>query len=223
LHFATLIFISPEPTNTTNQNMPCGICKQTGHNARTCQSELALPDLFDVETVDRFNLDTENVFLEEMWRDAEEPFEYPEPETEKKECMVCYEEVLNESVTIKCGHTYCVTCFVKHMRTQGTCAYCREEVCEPPTKKSLAPDSRASIIDQWLDNSRDLNDLIRGEFVRQMRENMANNRNIIRTDTVDRVENWCVEAAMNTNMTFSLWMAGVRASEYTSYWYESDA
>jgi hypothetical protein len=172
--------------------------------------------LFDLDTVDRFNLDTETVFLEELWRYAEEPVEYPESEIEKKECMVCYEEVLDESVTIKCGHTYCVTCFVKHMRTQGTCAYCRTEVCEPPAKKSLGPDSRASVIDQWLENSRDLNDLIRGD-------NLANNQNLIRTETVNMVENLCVEAARNTNMTFGLWMAGIRASEYTSYWYESEA
>lgn len=203
--------------------MPCGICRQMGHNVRTCQSELALPDLFDPETVGRFNLENDAVLLEELWRDAEEPVEYPEPDTEKKECIVCYEEVLDESVTIKCGHTYCVTCFVKHMRTQGTCAYCRAEVCEPPAKKSLGPDGRASVIDQWLDNSDDLNDLIRGEFVRQMRDNLANNNNLIRTETVNMVENLCVEAARNTNMSFGLWMAGVRASEYTSYWYESDA
>ena len=199
--------------------MPCGICKQTGHNARTCKSELALPDLFDEVTMNRFGL----AELDMSFDNANFPFEYKELENNKKEeCMVCYEEVSGEKVTIKCGHTYCVECFVKHMRTQGTCAYCRTEVCKPPTKVSLAPDMRASIMDQWLENSQDLSTLIRGDFIRQMRENLDTNVRLIRTETVEMVENLCIGAASNTNLTFGLWMAGVRASEYTSYWYESD-
>ena len=199
--------------------MPCGICKQTGHNARTCRSELALPDLFDEQTVDRFGLpDWDVSFNEDL------PFDNKELEdkNKKEECMVCYEEVSDEKVTIKCGHTYCVECFVKHMRTQGTCAYCRTEVCTPPAKVSLAPDMRASIMDQWLENSHDLSTMIREEFIRQMRDNLARDVRLIRTETVEMVENLCIGAASNTNLTFGLWMAGVRASEYTSYWYESD-
>ena len=197
--------------------MPCGICKQTGHNARTCRSELALPDLFDELTVARFELpDWDVSFNEDL------PFYKSELEDKKEECMVCYEEVSDEKVTIKCGHTYCVECFVKHMRTQGTCAYCRTEVCKPPAKLSLAPDMRASIMDQWLENSHDLSTMIREEFIRQMRDNLARDVRLIRTETVEMVENLCIGAASNTNLTFGLWMAGVRASEYTSYWYESD-
>ena len=197
--------------------MPCGICKQTGHNVRTCRSELALPDLFDELTVARFELpDWDVSFNEDL------PFYKSELEDKKEECMVCYEEVSDEKVTIKCGHTYCVECFVKHMRTQGTCAYCRTEVCKPPAKLSLAPDMRASIMDQWLENSRDLSTMIREEFIRQMRDNLARDVRLIRTETVEMVENLCIGAASNTNLTFGLWMAGVRASEYTSYWYERD-
>lgn len=197
--------------------MPCGICKQTGHNVRTCRSELALPDLFDELTVARFELpDWDVSFNEDL------PFYKSELEDKKDECMVCYEEVSDEKVTIKCGHTYCVECFVKHMRTQGTCAYCRTEVCNPPAKVSLAPDMRASIMDQWLENSHDLSTMIREEFIRQMRDNLARDVRLIRTETVEMVENLCIGAASSTNLTFGLWMAGVRASEYTSYWYESD-
>ena len=199
--------------------MPCGVCKQTGHNARTCKSELALPDLFDQFTLDRFELPEWDVsFNEDL------PFEKEELEdkNKKEECMVCYEEVSDGKVTIKCGHTYCVECFVKHMRTQGTCAYCRKEVCKLPEKASLAPDTRASIMDQWLENSGDLSDMIRGEFIRQMRENLERDVRLIRTETVEIIENLCMGAADNTNLTFGLWMAGVRASEYTSYWYERD-
>ena len=64
--------------------------------------------------------------------------------------------------------------------------------------------------------------MIRGEFIRQMRENLERDVRLIRTETVEIIENLCMGAADNTNLTFGLWMAGVRASEYTSYWYERD-
>ena len=208
---------------TTNKpiNMPCGICKQAGHNSRTCKSELAMPDLFDKLTVDRFELPVD---WDVSFNNANFPFEKEEldDKNENEECMVCYEKVSTEKVTIKCGHTYCVECFVKHMRTQGTCAYCRADVCKPPVKASLAPDMRASIMDQWLENSQDLSAMIREEFIRQMRDNLARDVRLIRTETAEMIENLCIGAASNTNLTFGLWMAGVRASEYTSYWYESD-
>lgn len=77
-------------------------------------------------------------------------------------------------------------------------------------------------MDQWLENSQDLSAMIREEFIRQMRDSLARDVRLIRTETAEMIENLCIGAASNTNLTFGLWMAGVRASEYTSYWYESD-
>lgn len=89
-----------------------------------------MPDLFDKLTVDRFELPVD---WDVSFNNANFPFEKEEldDKNENEECMVCYEKVSDEKVTIKCGHTYCVECFVKHMRTQGTCAYCRTDVCKP--------------------------------------------------------------------------------------------
>jgi hypothetical protein len=50
--------------------------------------------------------------------------------TTTNECMICYEELVlkNGSINIKCGHPYCVPCFVKHMRMDNKCAMCRVEI-----------------------------------------------------------------------------------------------
>ena len=200
--------------NKTN-NMTCGICRQTGHNSRTCQSELAQPDLFDAETIARFRLPEGDDAI--TWNELDIEQTQPQPQ----ECIVCCDEIGDEMVKIKCGHTYCVSCFVKDMRQRGTCAMCRAEICEAPPKKTLSRSTRADIIDQWLDNSQQIADTIRAEFIEQMRTSIDRQR-IIRTNRVNELEQVLIQAAMGTNLTVGLWNAGVIASEYTSYWYEAD-
>ena len=195
--------------------MPCGICRQTGHNSRTCQSELALPDLFDAETTARFHLPEGDDAI--IWTELFIEQAQPTPQ----ECIVCCDEIGDEIVKIKCGHTYCVSCFVKDMRQRGTCAMCRTEICEAPPKKTLDRDTRANIIDQWLDNSRQIADTIRAEFIEQMRGSIDRQR-IIRSDHLNELERLFIGAAIRTDLTMSLWNAGIVAREYTSYWYESD-
>jgi hypothetical protein len=192
--------------------MPCGICKQKGHNSRTCKSELALPDLFDDETIQRFRLPEgdDAIIWDEVFVEQSAP-----------ECIICCDEIGDEIVKIKCGHTYCVSCFVKDMRQRGTCAMCRTDICEAPAKKSLDRNTRSDIIDQWLDNSQQIADTIRAEFIEQMRASIDRQR-IIRTDRINDLERLFIGAAVGTNLTMSLWHAGIVASEYTSYWYESD-
>ena len=107
------------------------------------------------------------------------------------------------------------------MRQRGTCAMCRAEICEAPPKKTLSRSTRADIIDQWLDNSQQIADTIRAEFIEQMRTSIDRQR-IIRTNRVNELEQVLIQAAMGTNLTVGLWNAGVIASEYTSYWYEAD-
>jgi hypothetical protein len=97
---------------------------------------------------------------------------------------------------------------------------CRAEICEAPPKKTLDRNTRADIIDQWLDNSRQISDTIRAEFIEQMRASIDRQR-IIRTEHVNDLERVFINAAIGTNLTMSLWSAGIVASEYTSYWYET--
>jgi hypothetical protein len=86
--------------------MPCKICRQSGHNSKTC-------------IVREINEDTERVVYDSVI---------------KKECIICYEDVGGENgeVTTRCGHKYCTTCFITHMRQKNKCAYCRMEICETP-------------------------------------------------------------------------------------------
>ena len=195
--------------------MPCGICRQTGHNSRTCKSELAQPDLFDADTIARFRLPEgdDAIIWDELYEEQSQP--------KSQECIVCCDEIQNEMVKIKCGHTYCVTCFVKDMRQRGTCAMCRTEICEAPPKKSMDRNTRADIIDQWLDNSQQIADTIRAEFIEQMRASLDRQR-IIRSERVTEMERMFIHAAIGTNLTVSLWNAGIVASEYISHWYELD-
>ena len=195
--------------------MPCGICRQTGHNSRTCKSELALPDLFDAETTARFRLPEgdDAIIWDELYEEQSQP--------KSQECIVCCDEIGDEMVKIKCGHTYCVTCFVKDMRQRGTCAMCRTEICEAPPKKRMDRNTRADIIDQWLDNSQQIADTIRAEFIEQMRASLDRQR-IIRSERVTEMERMFIHAAIGTNLTVSLWNAGIVASEYISHWYELD-
>lgn len=84
--------------------MPCKICRQSGHNSKTC-----------------IEIKKESVVKEEYSQI-------------KKECIICYEDVGGENgeVTTKCGHKYCTTCFIIHMRQKSKCAYCRIDICETP-------------------------------------------------------------------------------------------
>ena len=72
---------------------------------------------------------------------------------EIKDCCVCYEqlETGNGSVKTPCGHNYCAPCFANWMRKSGTCAYCREEVCEAPVRvQPISEEGQGQIIDELL-------------------------------------------------------------------------
>ena len=72
-----------------------------------------------------------------------------------KDCCVCYEELEtgNGIVTTNCGHNYCASCFANWMRKSGSCAYCREEICEKPqTQLLMTEEQEEQIIDELLIN-----------------------------------------------------------------------
>ena len=92
---------------------------------------------------------------------------------EIKDCCVCYEklETGNGLVTTPCGHNYCTQCFANWMRNSGSCAYCREEVCEIPgrSQPNINEEARDQFIDQLLEDDSLINDVkgdIREQIVR---------------------------------------------------------
>ena len=94
-----------------------------------------------------------------------------------KDCCVCYEqlETGNGIVATNCGHTYCASCFANWMRKSGTCAYCREEVCEAPKQfaSDISDEAQEQIINHLLEDHSLINDVerdIREQIVRGIQE-----------------------------------------------------
>ena len=219
--------------------MPCGICRETGHNARTCSTlapysrgELNQysrgereppPHYYDANDDAEF-VEFLNALEPEMDSDAFIQSLKDEVALELEECMVCYERVTNEKVSLECGHSYCVGCFVKHMRVSNTCAYCRAEVCEPPpsSKKHMSTDTRHALVQQSLDG---LADAMYRDFVEQMRASfavqMSRNESQLNLRSRTMMNEMTVRAASSVDMTFASWVVGLQTSNHMSDWYES--
>jgi hypothetical protein len=45
-----------------------------------------------------------------------------------EECKLCFHEII--STTLKCGHTMCSECCIKHFRKSENCPFCRKMICE---------------------------------------------------------------------------------------------
>jgi hypothetical protein len=233
--------------------MPCGICHNSGHNARTCHLREVrdLSDQPDFVPVSRWFEDRDGDSNARRWFEEPDPdadfdefiklvgpdlnFEAhmmktlleEEVEREKRECIICYEAVDNEKVSIKCGHTYCVGCFVKHMRLSNECAYCRTELCEvPQNKRRMSAQTRSRLIDDALIGGEDgVCQSFKEDFMRQMRNSITRQiaekfpRNI-GSETMTTMTEMCETAVMSVNMTFASWVVGIHSSTYISDWYE---
>jgi hypothetical protein len=225
--------------------MPCGICRNSGHNARTCHLKTGdLSEQPDFVPVGRW--------FEDRDGNARRWFEEPDPDAdfdeflklidpplnfeshliksleeevarEQRECIICYETVGNEKVSIKCGHTYCVGCFVKHMRLSNECAYCRTELCEvPQNKRRMNTEIRSHLIEEAL-NDEGVSQAMKTDFIRQMRDSITRQ---LATDTprslrsVTMMNEMCARAVVAVDMTFASWIVGLHTSNYISDWYE---
>lgn len=73
-------------------------------------------------------------------------------------CIICYEkESDNGNVNLKCGHEYCLNCFIKHMRLDNKCAMCRYKLAEDVEKANIsrtpyAQEKIIETIDELYDN-----------------------------------------------------------------------
>lgn len=236
--------------------MPCGICRNSGHNARTCHLKTGdLSDEPDFVPVGHWLEDSDG--NARRWREDHDGntlrwFEEPDPDAdfdefiklidpplnfeshliksleeevarEQRECIICYETVGNEKVSIKCGHTYCVGCFVKHMRLSNECAYCRTELCEvPQNKRRMNTEIRSHLIEEAL-NDEGVSQAMKTDFIRQMRDSITRQ---LATDTprslrsVTMMNEMCARAVVAVDMTFASWIVGLHTSNYISDWYE---
>jgi hypothetical protein len=237
--------------------MPCGICRGSGHNARTCQLKSGdLSDQPDFVPVGRWFEDRDGNagrWMEDEDGNARRWFEEPDPDAdfdefiklmdpalnfeshliksledevarEQLECIICYETVGNEKVSIKCGHTYCVGCFVKHMRLNNECAYCRTELCEvPQNKRRMNPETRSNLIEEALNDDAGACQALKTDFIRQMRDSITAQivENAPRNSrSATAITEICAKAVAAVDITFASWVVGLHTSNYISDWYE---
>ena len=202
--------------------MPCRLCHMIGHNIRTCH----LNEHHNFIPVERwFETDEDpDAGFDEFIKTLDPALDFEShmlEEEVERECIICYETVNNEKVSIKCGHTYCVGCFVKHMRLNNECAYCRTELCEAPqNKRRMTADMRTGLIERAIDGDN-IHQTLRADFIRQMRESIARRSPRVNTRTDTLAMELCAKAVVSIDMTFASWFVGLHTSNYISEWYES--
>lgn len=130
--------------------MPCSICKNEGHNARTC-------NFMNNANGPSAREPTDDLFGN--YQPNQNASNYTVDNCDN-ECIICYNDKdQNGSVSLKCGHKYCVDCFIEHMRSSNTCAYCRTVVCSTPKpSKTISPEIVASLYNNCL-NDHALNEI----------------------------------------------------------------
>jgi len=80
--------------------MSCSKCRKKGHNVRTCP-------LLDNPSHQQESIDAA---------------------TEVDNCPICMEGINDTNCcTTKCGHKFCLECFVKHSKIKDNCPMCRRE------------------------------------------------------------------------------------------------
>ena len=199
--------------------MPCRYCGLSGHNIRTCNARIYSEDFGDLpmelEDFTRMNLQT--------FFDAEED-PITDEELERDECIICYEAITDGNVKLKCNHKYCLSCFIQHMRTKNECAYCRQKVCddlpEPKKQLEMVTETRRALLDHFMNNSTDITELYKADFMRQMYESIVGQQQALNTRATERMIDMCMNAAETVDLSFEMWTAGLIISEYTSDWYE---
>lgn len=192
--------------------MPCSNCSSYGHNVRTCPSR--------TPTLISENIDDDDITVfypvEPDFDNHDALLGMEDIVQEPEECMVCYDIVGEESVKLKCNHTYCVGCFVQHMRVANTCGICRAEICEPPKKtqqKHMSSTQICEIIEDVLNSNPDFIDTIHNDVIRQANIYMDSNCKTMTTRQRSYNENIIKDILNNTDMTFGLWISGIHIGD----------
>ena len=179
--------------------MPCSNCSRNGHNIRTCLNE-------------RYNLVSDDSDINELdIKLSAEPTSFNNQLPQVIECMVCYEDIKDEKVNLKCGHAYCVQCFIKHMRVGNNCAGCRAPICDPPTKtatRTLSHSDISDLIDSNLGSNPNFIGTIHSDMVSQA--NKYIDENYGDTTEVERRKILLMmkQAIESTDLTFGFWLSG---------------
>jgi hypothetical protein len=133
------------------------------------------------------------------------------------ECMVCYEDIVFEKVSLKCGHAYCVQCFIKHMRVGNNCAGCRSPICDPPKKREnriLSSSEISDIIEDTSRNNPDYMKAIHADLLIQTKKYIEQNYGDTTTEIQrERLVLMTENALESTDLSFGFWIAGVSMAQ----------
>ena len=96
--------------------MPCRICKQAGHNARTHHRFVV-----SVRTKPTYDL--------ALQPDVPEVLDDIIAKKEECSCPICMEPIGdNNKFVTACGHTFCGTCILTNFQRNTSCPLCRGEI-----------------------------------------------------------------------------------------------
>jgi hypothetical protein len=204
--------------------MRCSNCSQSGHNVRTCPElqPFSIPLRYDemspelqplitptdeemscISLIDSYTHDDVLMGMKELVSD---------PPT--VECMVCYEDIECEKVSLKCGHAYCVQCFIKHMRVGNNCAACRANICDPPEKlrtqtRTLSHEAINEIVENNLIHNPDFIADVHTDLCNQTKKYIK--KNYVNTTEMERerLSTMMYNAIESTDVYFGFWIAGL--------------
>ena len=139
------------------------------------------------------------------------------------ECIVCYNNVTpggNGSVKTECGHTYCVGCFVEHMRHSNKCGYCRSEVSGPIQKKTLSQNEIVTLVEETV-LAEEINQTIYTDFYAQVQQYIADvERKTINIRDKELIMSVCINLMNRIRLDYCIWVTGITVGERVAQEYE---
>jgi len=106
--------------------MPCSVCKQAGHNKRTCKNVVR-------DEKEKKKPVKKKTFRRRIQKENNNNIK------EKESCCICMEDIRKDGknvCTTKCGHTFCFDCMAQNIcANNNTCPLCRAVI----VKKKVVP------------------------------------------------------------------------------------
>ena len=163
---------------TTRSISTCSICREPGHNRRTCwMKNVSFP-----RGEPPANSDLDLIPILPI-------VETPTINTENDDCPICMEKLTGDKniCITKCGHKFCSECLIRAARNNNDCPLCRQKLTdhevEPPSQHGLTNEEIYSLIDAN-DYYEERFDELRDIFLSSRFDNV-NNMDIEDMDTDD--------------------------------------
>ena len=127
---------------TTRSIPTCSLCREPGHNRRTCWLKNVTLMRGEPPADPDLNLIPILSIVEP-----------PTIDTKNEDCPICMEKLTSDKniCITKCGHKFCSECLIRAARNNNDCPLCRQKLTnhevEPPSQHGLTNDEVYSLID----------------------------------------------------------------------------